>query len=184
MMLPTRNFLARVKTFALIVSLLAGCQSGTPRTEIHMPSRNYNYIEVPFDSLEMIQKVYVPVYSDIYHGSGLKRFLLTATLSVRNTSMDDSLYVREVDYFDSEGKLNRTYLKQDILITPLGSVEFVVEDSEMHGGAGANFIVEWGTANPGLSPVIQAVMIGTADQQGISFLTEGVVVETRSRMED
>lgn len=160
---------------------MISCQKRPVREEIHMPSRNYHFVEIPFDSLRLIQKVYVPVYSDIYHGSGLKRFLLTATLSLRNTSMHDTLYIRRVDYFDSEGNLNRTYLDRTILLAPLGSVEFVVEDKEMHGGAGANFIVSWGTDQPDMIPVFQAVMIGTAEQQGISFLTEGVVIESTAR---
>jgi hypothetical protein len=142
-----------------------------------MPSRNYKFVDIQFDSLQMIQNVYVPVYSDIYHGSGLKRFLLTVTISIRNTSLYDTMYVRKADYYDSQGNLNRNYLSQTILIKPLESVEFVVEDKEMHGGAGANFIVEWGTEHPEIKPVIQAVMIGTSEQQGISFVTEGVVVE-------
>jgi len=143
-----------------------------------MPSGNYNFIDIQFDSLQMVQKVYVPIYSDIYHGSGLKRFLLTATLSIRNTSLYDTMYVRTADYYDSRGGLNRNYLTQVIQLKPLESVEFVVEDKEMHGGAGANFIVVWGTDDPDILPIFQAVMIGTSEQQGISFLTEGEVIET------
>jgi hypothetical protein len=89
------------------------------------------------------------------------------------------MYVQIADYYDSKGDLHRHYLEKPILLAPLESVEFVVEDREMHGGAGANFIVDWGTNHPGMIPVIQAVMIGTADQQGISFVTEGVTIETR-----
>jgi len=154
------------------------CQPRPVRDEVQMPSKNYNYIDIKFDSLKMTQKVYVPIYSDIYHGSGLKRFLLTATLSIRNTSMRDSMYVQLADYYDSEGQLSRHYLNRPILLKPLESVEFVVGDKEMHGGAGANFIVYWGTNSTDKIPVIQAVMIGTSEQQGISFVTEGAIIET------
>jgi len=158
--------------------IILGCQTKPTREEIHMPSKNYNFVNLAFDSLRLKQKVYVPIYSDIYHGSGLKRFYLTATLSIRNTSLYDTMYVRTANYYDSEGELNRNYLTQIILLRPLESVEFVVEDKEMHGGAGANFIVEWGTDQPDIQPIFQSVMIGTSEQQGISFLTEGQVVET------
>lgn len=162
-----------------IVLVTVSCKTRPVREEVHMPSGNYNFVDLPFDSLRLIQKVYIPVYSDIYHGSGLKRFLLTATLSIRNTSLDDTMYVRLADYYDSKGDLSRNYLTRIILLKPLESVEFVVEDKEMHGGAGANFVVEWGTDSPDILPVFQAVMIGTSEQQGISFLTEGRVIETR-----
>lgn len=148
-----------------------------PKQEVHLPSKNYHYIDINVDTLYHSQKVYVPVYSDIYHSSDARRFLLTATLSVRNTSLRDTMYVSEVDYYDSQGNLTRNYLKQTIFLHPLESVEFVVEYKEDKGGAGANFIVHWGTDSPVLKPVIQAVMIGTASQQGISFVTEGVVIE-------
>jgi hypothetical protein len=175
-----RSFLS-AGMIMLGIILLISCQTRPVREEVHMPSRNYHFVEIPFDSLKLKQKVYVPIYSDIYHGSGLKRFLLTATLSLRNTSMRDTLYIRRVDYFDSEGNLNRTYLDRTIELVPLGSVEFVVEDKEMHGGAGANFIVSWVTDHPEITPVFQAVMIGTAEQQGISFLTDGIVIESTCR---
>lgn len=160
------------------VLIMISCETRPVREELTMPSKNYNFVDILFDSLKMIQKVYVPIYSDIYHGSGLKRFLLTATLSIRNTSLYDTMYVQRVDYYNSEGDLNRNYLTRTILLKPLESVEFVVGDKEMHGGAGANFIVDWGTNSHKKLPVIQAVMIGTSEQQGISFLTEGIVIET------
>lgn len=67
------------------------------------------------------------------------------------------------------------------MLNPLQSVEFVVENDEKHGGAGANFIIEWGSGPVALRPVFQAVMIGTASQQGLSFTTEGVEIETRQK---
>jgi len=45
--------------------------------------------------------------------------------------------------------------------------------------AGANFIVRWESPNKVSIPVIQAVMIGTASTQGISFVCDGVVLEER-----
>lgn len=156
--------------------IIAACTPEPPQS-VHLPSKNYNYVNTDIAALEHSQKVYVPIYSDIYHSNDARRFALTATLSVRNTSMEDSMYVAEVDYYDSEGNMQRAYLERTILLKPLESVEFVVEHREDVGGAGANFIVAWGTDSIELQPVIQAVMIGTASQQGISFVTESVVIE-------
>ncbi len=165
-----------VSIIVLIIIGLWSC-SQQPKPEVHLPSKNYHYVDLDVDTLTHSQKVYVPVYSDIYHSSDARRFLLTATLSVRNTSLRDTMYIAEVDYYDSQGNLTRNYLKQTIFLHPLESVEFVVEYKEDKGGAGANFIVHWGTHSSALQSVIQAVMIGTASQQGISFVTEGVVIE-------
>lgn len=137
----------------------------------------YTYSDVEFNKLAKQQKVYVPAYSDIYHLDGNKRFLLTVTAVVRNTSLQDSVYVNKVDFFDSKGTLIRTYVPRTIAIGPLASAEFIVEYQEKQGGAGASFIIDWGSQNVSAKPLIQAVMIGTLSQQGISFITEGIVIQ-------
>lgn len=165
----------------VLLLFLAACEQSTPSEKTHLPSHRYHYIAA--DSLPALafqQMVYVPIYSDIYHDTGEKRFPLTATLSVRNTSPRDTMYVSAVDYYDSQGALQRQYLRQPIRLHALESVEFVVEHAEDKGGAGANFLVSWGAGRT-LQPIIQAVMIGTTTQQGISFVTEGVVVEMERR---
>lgn len=175
-----------MRAFSTIIALIIiGLWSCTqqPQQEVHLPSKNYHYVDLDVDTLTHSQQVYVPVYSDIYHSSDARRFLLTATLSVRNTSLRDTMYIAEVDYYDSQGNLNRKYLKQTIFLHPLESVEFVVEYKEDKGGAGANFIVHWGTDSAVLRSVIQSVMIGTASQQGISFVTEGVVIEEHHKQD-
>ncbi|NIQ57008.1 MAG: DUF3124 domain-containing protein, partial [Gammaproteobacteria bacterium] len=52
----------------------------------------------------------MPVYSHIFHRTGESEFDLTATLSIRNTSPTAVLRIRDVDYFDSEGTLLRSFL--------------------------------------------------------------------------
>ncbi|MEQ9439733.1 MAG: DUF3124 domain-containing protein [Cyclobacteriaceae bacterium] len=155
-----------------------GCENPARQERKLMPSRNYHYVEHSTEGLAKQENVYVPVYSDIYHQSGEQRFLLTATLSIRNTSVRDSMYVDQVDYYNSEGVMQRAYLSQTIVIGPLSSVEFVVENTEAEGGAGANFIVHWASDHPRMKPIIQSVMIGTTSQQGISFVVDGRVMET------
>lgn len=172
-------FLARrVLMMAVLatVILLNACNDEIKEKE-YLPSEHYHLTEKVFSELAFQQEVYVPIYSDIYIYSGDKTFPLTATLSVRNTSRSDSMYVESVDYYDSVGNLTKEYLSDPIFIKPLETVEFVVRSRENQGGVGANFMVKWGAGSDRLNPVIQAVMIGDSNQQGISFVTEGVVVE-------
>jgi len=44
--------------------------------------------------------IYVPIYSDIYVDHQNQKTLLAATLSIRNTSSVDSLFVSRIDYFN------------------------------------------------------------------------------------
>ena len=127
----------------------------------------------------MAQTVYVPVYSHIYADDRYrgKPFLLTVTLSVRNTDPGKSLSLQSVNYHDSQGKLLRKYLDKPTNIGPLGSASFIVPESETEGGSGAKFIVEWEADSPIIEPIIESVMIGTQLQQGISFISTGRVMK-------
>lgn len=158
---------------------LFACGEGPlePGEAVLLPSENYHYTDVQLEEMAYQEEVYVPVYSDIYHLNGERRFLLTITLSIRNILQDQSVYIGRVDYFDSDGKLIRSYLEKTIELKPLQSVEFVVERDEQAGKTGPNFIVSWGGASALNPPVIQAVMIGTSSQQGISFVTNGVRIQ-------
>jgi lysine/ornithine N-monooxygenase len=149
--------------------------------QINYPSHNYTYANVDTATLKYKEIVYVPVYSDIYHHDGTKRFLLTATVSVRNISLKDSAYVLNAVYNDSYGKQLRSFATKSILLKPLESIEFVIEDAEDKGGAGASFLIEWGGNKNANQMLIQSVMIGTTGQQGISFTAKGEVINRSER---
>ncbi|MDW3195433.1 MAG: DUF3124 domain-containing protein [Cytophagales bacterium] len=117
--------------------------------------------------------VYVPIYSNIYSRSKEMSFLLTATLSIRNTSFSDTLYINSIDYYNTEGDLVNRYLEQPIFLKPMASIDYVVDEEDDSGGSGANFIVVWGSQSSTTQPIIQAVMISTNGQQGVAFTTEG-----------
>jgi len=121
------------------------------------------------------QVVYVPAYSHIYHQEG-RSLLLTITLSIRNTSMDHGIVVRSVRYFDTKGKAVKSHLETPLHVPPLGTTEFLIERSDTVGGSGANSLVEWVADQPVTEPIIEAIMIGTGGQQGISFARVGAVV--------
>jgi len=146
------------------------------------PQENDIDAEIPISDLYHLaanpvsgQIVYVPAYSHIYHGSG-DPYLLTVTLSVRNTSLTDEIVVRSVRYFDTHGKEVKSYLAKPMRVAALGTTEVLVERNDTTGGSGANFLVEWFSANPVTEPIIEAVMIDTDSQQGISFARRGSVI--------
>lgn len=123
--------------------------------------------------------VYVPIYSDIYSETKDYRMNLTATLSVRNTSLFDPIYVEAIDYYDTNGTLVHRYLERTILLQAMQSIEYVIEEDDVKGGTGANFIVNWGALKGDVKPIFQGVMISTSGQQGLSFVTEGVSISRK-----
>lgn len=123
--------------------------------------------------------VYVPIYSDIYSETKSYRMNLTATLSIRNTSLFDPIYIEAIDYYDTNGALVHRYLERTILLKAMQSIEYVIEEDDVKGGTGANFIVNWGASKNDVKPIFQGVMISTSGQQGLSFVTDGVSISRK-----
>jgi hypothetical protein len=154
---------------------LMACNSDKPAETRH--HSDYHFIQADKLMFPQNEQVYVPIYSDIYYVDSHHTFSLTATLSIRNTSFKDSIYVFSIDYYNSGGQKVRRYNDSTLLIKPMESVEFVVENKDDTGGVGANFVVEWGAKAGAQKPYFQGIMIGTTGQQGISFTTEGIVIQ-------
>jgi hypothetical protein len=160
---------------------LAGCHVKDKKAEKVIkrshPSHIYNFVKIDPFRLKYFETDYLPVYSDIYYQDGTKRFPITSTVSIRNTSLSDSAFVLSATYHDSYGKLLHSYIDSTLLLTPLESIELVVEEKESEGGAGANFIIEWAAIKYADQLMIQSVMIGTYGQQGVSFLSDAKVIK-------
>lgn len=129
------------------------------------------------------QMVYVPVYSHIYQRDQEKTFNLTTTLSIRNADPYRSFIISKVNYYDSKGNLVQKYIDSEVKIAPLASTSYVIEERDLRGGVGANFLVNWKSEELIIPPVIEAVNISTSNQQGVSFLSVGRVLEERSLKE-
>ena len=128
------------------------------------------------DSLE-VGKTYLSIYSQIYSLTEHKTHNLTAMVSLRNTSPTDTIYLLKADYFDTKGHLVRTYFDNAIYLSPLETVEIVIEEIDVEGGTGSNFIFDWKIPKSASEPLFEGIMNSTTGQQGISFLTEGKRIE-------
>lgn len=159
----------------VLLSVLYSCSNSNIKETRH--HSDYHFANVDKSKLAINELVYVPIYSDIYYIDSKHTFSLTATLSIRNTSFKDSVYVFSIDYYNSAGQKIRRYNESTLLLKPMESVEFVVENKDDTGGVGANFVIDWGAKAGAQKPFFQGVMIGTSGQQGISFTTEGVVIQ-------
>ena len=120
---------------------------------------------------------YLSVYSQIYSESENKVQNLTSTVSLRNPSRKDTLYITRADYFGTDGNLIRTYFDKTIFIAPMETVEIVIDQIDQEGGTGANFIFDWRILPGSNPPLFEAVMISTYGQQGLSFTTRGRRIE-------
>ncbi|SFS40029.1 DUF3124 domain-containing protein [Lutibacter maritimus] len=124
------------------------------------------------DSLQ-IGKSYLSVYSQIYSTTEHRTHSLTVTVSMRNTNLNDSIFINNASYFDTEGNLIRTYFNKPIFLKPMETVEIVIDELDKQGGTGANFIFDWAIKQTSNEPLFEGIMISTSGQQGLSFSTIG-----------
>ena len=119
---------------------------------------------------------YLSVYSQVNSVTSEYTQSLIATISMRNISRQDTLYIVKADYFNTSGKLIRSYFNTPIYIKPLETVEIIIDQKDNEGGTGANFIFDWKVKPTSNDPLFEGVMISTSGQQGLSFTTRGVKV--------
>lgn len=166
-----------------ITALLSGCDQSSQDPNVMLSEGQKD----PIKQLEITSKIdrsklaykqtfYVPIYSDIYTDRDNRKVLLSATLSVRNTTLKKSLYINKIDYYDTHGAFVKSYLNKPIKLPAMGTLNYIVEKEEDKGGSGANFIIEVEGIDDTVTPVIEAVMIGNFSNKAFAFTTQGTPV--------
>ncbi|WP_138505874.1 DUF3124 domain-containing protein [Nostoc sp. PA-18-2419] len=173
--------------FFLIIAIIfvTSCQSTEipPKSQPNATQTSGSQKIVTLDKNFQIavgQTIYVPVYSQIYHHNRQEIFELAVTLSIRNTDLNNPIVITSVRYYNSDGKLVKQYLERPIQLDALASTDFFINRNDTSGGLGANFIVEWVAQTEISEPIVEAVMIGTDFQQGISFTSIGKVIKSQN----
>ncbi|RMA57062.1 DUF3124 domain-containing protein [Ulvibacter antarcticus] len=167
----------KIICFLLIIITLSACNEREEISSINplnWEKRTANHIvkDIIKDSLE-IGETYLSIYSQIYSHSEHRTHNLTAMVSLRNTSDSDTIYITKAKYYDTKGKLLRNYFDKPIYLSPLETVEIIIDEFDLEGGTGANFIFDWKIPDNCPEPLFEAVMNSTLSQQGLSFTTIG-----------
>ncbi|KJJ40081.1 DUF3124 domain-containing protein [Aequorivita vladivostokensis] len=172
--------ISKIVHFAGIIFLAAmfiSCEEQKEISSYHPNHWEDHYVDannsgLKGDSLQS-GKTYLSIYSHIYSFSMEKSQNLTAMVSLRNVSETDTIYISKADYYGTEGQLIRHYFKKPIYLKPLETVEIVIDETDQHGGSGANFIFEWTTTASTPEPLFEAIMTSLRGAQGLSFTTVG-----------
>ncbi|MBD66233.1 MAG: hypothetical protein CME62_13565 [Halobacteriovoraceae bacterium] len=123
------------------------------------------------------QLVYVPIYSSVYNEFEGNLLHMTGILSIRNISLKEEIIIKSVDYYDTNGKLIKQFISQPFSLGKMSTKDFVIEESDLSGGTGANFLVEWTSKNKVAAPIMESVMLGSFGTKGFSFSSRGQEVE-------
>ncbi|QPF88048.1 DUF3124 domain-containing protein [Bradyrhizobium genosp. L] len=128
---------------------------------------------VPSEPLATSGSFYVPVYSSVSMSQGKLRADFSVTLSVHNASETRPLVLKRIGYFDTSGKMVESYLKAPVALKPFATVEIFIATSDVRGGTGANFVVDWAAAGEIAEPVVEALMVGSVGPGHYAFITQG-----------
>jgi hypothetical protein len=128
---------------------------------------------MPSENLGVSGAFYVPVYSSVSISQGKVRADFSVTLSIHNTSETRPLVLRRIAYFDTNGKTVENYLKAPVALKPFSTIEVFVPTTDVRGGTGANFVVDWAAAGEIAEPVIEALMFGGLGSGHYAFISQG-----------
>jgi hypothetical protein len=128
---------------------------------------------MPPETLGVSGAFYVPVYSSVSMSQGKLRADFSVTLSIHNASETRPLVLRRIAYFDTGGKMVESYLKAPVALKPFATIEVFVPTTDVRGGTGANFVVDWAATAEIAEPVVEALMVGGLGSGHYAFITQG-----------
>ncbi len=166
------------KTIGILILALVFNACGKETDKYPVKQANWDSKKTNIENFDdyFTGKTYLPVYSHIYHIHEHRAFDLTTTVSMRNVSLRDTVYILKAEYYNTIGDNIRQYIKSPIYLKPLETLEIVIEEEDIEGGSGANFVFDWAMQSDRNPPLFEAVMISTYGQQGLSFTTRGVQI--------
>lgn len=130
------------------------------------------------------QTLYLPVYSHVYHGNPDKtgkpaETLVSTHVSLRNTDTLVAIRINYARYFDTKGKLVRSYISTPVIIPPLGTHEIFVPRADTAGGSGANFMIGWSAEQAANAPIVEALHADIREARTLMFITTAQAVKAR-----
>jgi hypothetical protein len=125
------------------------------------------------ENLTIAGSFYVPVYSSVSMSQGKLRGDFSVTLSVHNASESRPLVLKRIAYFDTVGKMVESYLKAPVALKPFSTIEVFIAATDVRGGTGANFVVDWAAAGEIAEPAVEALMVGSVGNGHYAFISQG-----------
>ncbi len=152
-----------------------GCQQQSPEQVFEVGEENWSKRAVDIKGIDSLisGKTYLSVYSQMYSFSQKQKFDLTAMISMRNVSDVDTIYFLKADYYNTHGEKIRTYFDYPIIVLPMETLEIVIDQKDVEGGTGSNFLFEWKIPSNSPEPLFEGVMSSMQGTQGVSFTTIG-----------
>ena len=158
---------------ALVYLLVLSCVEPKPLSSVDPVNWDKRTVKSTLSNTLETGSTFLSIYSQIYLRTENDQADLTATISLHNPNREARIYVDKAVYYNTHGEPIRVYFDKTIFIKPMETVQIVIDGVDNEGGTGANFIFDWKIQPRTNEPIIEAIMISTYGQQGISFVTTG-----------
>ena len=74
-----------------------------------------------------------------------------------------------------------SYLKIPIALKPFSTVEVFIAATDVRGGTGANFVVDWAATAEIAEPAVEALMVGSVGNGHYAFISQGRPIRILNR---
>lgn len=163
--------------FLLFVSFVS-CKNQESGTENSSQTIVFNSetLKIPDTGRKKLrgQVLYMPVYSNIPFLTK-QRFDLSAFLAIHNTDLKNKIKITKIDFFNTDGKLIKSFISSDQQLNPLATMIFTIPQADQ-SGTGANFLVEWMADQQVNEPLVESIMQDLSGNKGLAFLSTGRVI--------
>lgn len=169
----------KITVYLGLIIILYSCAN--PNRELK--KERVNILEVNQMYMERIDlsfrdTTYIPIYSEIYVQDEVRKLGLSSTISIRNTSIKDTIFLEDINHYNAQGKLIHKYLDNILFLTPMQSIQYIIKKRDVEKGMESSFIVIWGANSSEVKPIFQGIMISAYGRHGVSILTEGVSISS------
>jgi hypothetical protein len=171
--------MCHIRLGALFLAILAGLSTlHAPRAQAQAAGNIEqtfagSLTALPAENLPVTGAFYVPVYSSVSMSQGKLRADFSVTLSIHNASETRPLVLKRIAYFDTVGKMVESYLKAPVALKPFSTVEVFIAATDVRGGTGANFVVDWASSSEIAEPAVEALMVGSIGNGHYAFISQG-----------
>lgn len=163
--------------YILVIIFMSSCNKKTEISSVNPKNWSKRAIHLPTKDPLEYGKSYLSIYSEIYSYTEHRTHSLTSMVSMRNTSDLDTIYLLRAEYFDTHGKSVQKYFDHPIFLAPMETTEIIIDENDVSGGTGSNFIFEWKTPKNCPKPLFEGIMTSTMGQQGLSFTTQAIRIQ-------
>jgi hypothetical protein len=119
------------------------------------------------------QVIMLPVHDNVLIGPKKRALTLSGSFLAINPNPDKPLQLTSIVLYDQQGDLLQTLLAAPQELAPLANLRYEVPKLKVRGA----LLIEWRAKAP-VSPLyLEALYVGAAGQQGISFTTQGQVIK-------